>query len=68
MTDEPATDKPVVSFSASNSLYMPKYIWHCEMFGMGGSYILRFTDQKKVPNWFWRKMQYLIVGNKWVKL
>jgi hypothetical protein len=19
------------------------------------------------PNWFWRKMQFLILGNKWVK-
>jgi hypothetical protein len=21
----------------------------------------------KEPNWFWRKMQYLCFGNKWVK-
>lgn len=21
----------------------------------------------KIPNWFWRKMQYLILGIKWVK-
>jgi len=21
----------------------------------------------KEPNWFWRKMQYLILGNRWEK-
>ena len=25
------------------------------------------TPEGKVPNWFWRTMQYLILGNRWVK-
>ena len=40
--------------------------WHCEMFGMKGS-LTWHPQSHQVPNWFWRKMQYLCFGNKWVK-
>jgi hypothetical protein len=40
--------------------------WHCELFGTGPS--LTFHPEKgRAPNWFWRWMQYLCFGNKWVK-
>ena len=40
--------------------------WTCELFGMGNTITVR-PEEGKVPNWFWRKMQYLCFGNKWVK-
>ena len=42
--------------------------WECHLFGGYGSEGLVWTPLKgKVPNWFWRKMQYLLVGNMWIK-
>lgn len=40
--------------------------WECELFGMGRAIVLR-PSKKNAPNWFWRKMQYLCFGNRWVK-
>lgn len=41
--------------------------WECELFGTGRQIIL--TPLKgKVPNLFWRKMQYIFFGNKWNKV
>lgn len=40
--------------------------WKCELFGTGECLVL-IPRKDKVPNWFWRKMQYLILGNKWVR-
>jgi hypothetical protein len=38
--------------------------WECELFG--GSF-MRFRPRLgEHPNWFWRWMQYLAFGNKWV--
>lgn len=39
--------------------------WRCEMFGMGESLVFH-PQNNHVPNWFWRKMQYLFFGNKWI--
>ena len=42
--------------------------WQCLMFGGTGDGGFTWRPLKGgEPNWFWRKMQYLIVGNKWVK-
>lgn len=41
--------------------------WECELFGTGQSLVLR-PSKDKVPNWFWRQMQYICFGNKWKKL
>jgi hypothetical protein len=41
--------------------------WECELFGTSRSMVL-IPEKGKIPNWFWRKMQYLILGNKWVKI
>lgn len=41
--------------------------WKCELFG-GGSEGITWTPLKgKEPNWFWRWMQYLCFGNRWIK-
>ena len=40
--------------------------WECELFGTGRSFILN-PSKGDEPNWFWRKMQYLIFGNKWIR-
>lgn len=45
----------------------PVYTWVCYLFGTGTKTSFKVED-KDVPNWFWRKMQYLILGNKWEKL
>lgn len=42
--------------------------WRCELFGLENAVVLHDITDSKVPNWFWRKMQYLILGNKWVKI
>ena len=41
--------------------------WECRLFGAGKSITLRPIDGE-VPNWFWRKMQYLLLGNEWVRI
>lgn len=43
--------------------------WICYMFGSKDSYGLTWQPEKgKEPCWFWRKMQYIFFGNKWVKV
>jgi hypothetical protein len=41
--------------------------WQCHLFGGNGHGISWRPLKGKEPNWFWRKMQYLCFGNKWVK-
>lgn len=43
--------------------------WQCLLFGgkPGGFYISWRPRKGEEPNWFWRKMQWLIFGNLWVK-
>lgn len=42
--------------------------WECHLFGsIGREGIIWIPPKDGIPNWFWRKMQYLILGNKWVK-
>ena len=41
--------------------------WTCYLFGSNGDGVAWKPADGKVPNWFWRKMQYLFFGNKWVK-
>lgn len=41
--------------------------WSCELFGMGPTGITFIPNEGCEPNWFWRWMQYLILGNKWVR-
>ncbi len=41
--------------------------WECRLFGAGKSITLH-PIAGEVPNWFWRKMQYLLLGNEWVRI
>ncbi len=43
--------------------------WQCYLFGNkpGDLGIVWRPEKGKEPNWFWRKMQYLILGNLWVR-
>lgn len=41
--------------------------WQCHLFGLGGWFVL-CPPEGQVPNWFWRAMQFLILGNRWRKL
>ena len=53
-----------------NVITTPEYSeWQCYLFGnrQGGSGIVWRPHKGKEPNWFWRKMQWLILGNLWVK-
>lgn len=42
--------------------------WECQLFGMGPSGITVRPRKGNVPNRFWRWMQYLCFGNKWVRV
>ena len=55
------TDKP---FSLELSEYSE---WQCHLFGSNGEGISYRPLKGQHPNWFWRKMQYICFGNKWVK-
>ena len=48
----------------------PEYSnWKCYLFGSDSVNGLVWNPQKdEVPNWFWRKMQYIFFGNRWVKI
>jgi len=39
--------------------------WQCHLFGMDNTVLRPLEGQH--PNWFWRKMQFLCFGNRWVK-
>jgi hypothetical protein len=55
--------------NAPYSLTIPeKSEWKCYLFGSqdGGGFVW-YPNKGVEPNWFWRKMQFLILGNKWVK-
>lgn len=41
--------------------------WSCELFGMVSRGVTFRPLKGQEPNWFWRKMQYLILGNIWIK-
>jgi len=42
--------------------------WQCYLFGGDENGFIWTPQENKVPNWFWRKMQYLILGNKWIRI
>lgn len=42
--------------------------WQCQLFGGDGECGMVYTPNKgKEPNIFWRWMQYICFGNKWVR-
>ncbi len=40
--------------------------WYCQLFGMGEGLVFH-PGENAIPNRFWRVMQYLFFGNKWIK-
>ena len=40
--------------------------WHCELFGTGPEGIVLRPTKGREPNFFWRWMQFIFFGNKWV--
>ena len=59
-------DEHAKSFDVSK-LSSPEYSdWECHLFGMHTGIIVH-PIKGNVPNFFWRWMQYLIFGNRWVK-
>lgn len=43
--------------------------WQCELFGITGGHRIVIRPLKGgEPNWFWRKMQYLAFGNRWIRV
>lgn len=41
--------------------------YQCFMFGGGRDGLVYRPRKENTPNWFWRKMQYICFGNRWVK-
>ena len=58
-----------IEYTASSKfLRMPEQSdWKCYLFGSKGEGITWVPSKGNEPNWFWRKMQYLVFGNKWVR-
>ena len=48
-----------------NIEFPPEPTWTCELYGTGKEQVW-YTS--RAPNWFWRLMQRLILGNRWRKL
>ncbi len=40
--------------------------WECHLFGANG--LIFNPKEGDVPNWFWRIMQRLVLGNKWLRV
>ena len=41
--------------------------WECQLFGTGQHGFVYTPIKGHEPNWFWRWMQYICFGNKWVR-
>lgn len=57
------------NINSLNNFLTPDSGWQCYLFGgtPEGSSIFWKPAKGKVPNFFWRWMQYLFFGNRWVK-
>ena len=59
-----------ISMWEDNKLYVgdwPKMSgWECDLFGMKNG-LTYHPQEGHVPNFFWRWMQYIFFGNRWVK-
>ena len=57
-----------IPISSSTITVPERSEWQCEMFGMGPHGMIWHPTKGQEPNWFWRWMQYLAFGNKWVRV
>ena len=69
MTDPEITYSKSDTYASTGTphlIYLPERSdWKCYLFG--GTEIVWNPKKDEVPCWFWRKMQFLCFGNKWVK-
>ena len=64
------TDVNLSSNAFISGFHLPKVSpWKCHMFGStpASQGLCWVPNEGCEPNWFWRKMQWLILGNLWVK-
>ena len=66
VTGEPEITGGFMNFDSFTFTMSEPSEWHCELFGLGNELTWHPQDNH-VPCWFWRKMQYLCFGNKWIK-
>ena len=70
-TDECSSVRKSYQMRGENKLVFveppPMSKWECELFGMGKSGITWTPQEGNVPNLFWRWMQFICFGNRWVK-
>lgn len=65
-TDDIALKPGEIKFSIAPP--MKRGAWRCEMYGMGpNGFIIRPPSDECVPNWFYRQMQRILLGHKWIK-
>lgn len=64
----PEADKTIITDEIGEIKFNPESDpdWKCQLFGMQDGLVLT-PPKGKIPNAFWRLMQYLIIGNKWVR-
>lgn len=63
---KPVYEKYLISDDEASAFVVPERSkWQVHLFGDSG--IIYRPLKGKEPNWFWRKMQFLILGNRWVK-
>jgi len=55
-----------LGYYATNITFPKRSEWYCQLFGSNNDFTYRPLVGKE-PNWFWRKMQYLCFGHRWVK-
>ena len=67
MSEQP---NPYSDYRLITAIRQPEFSeWCCYLFGSkpGSGGIVWRPHKGKEPNWFWREMQWLILGNLWVK-
>ena len=66
---EPGTAPFTVPYNPQHDIGSPGYSdWTCDLFGNYPHCGISYRPLKgKEPNWFWRKMQFLILGHRWIK-
>ena len=66
MLDEKVSQKESENLSFETVSISYPSEWYCELFGLGQGMVLN-PGTVNIPNRFWRVMQYLVLGNKWIK-
>ena len=60
-------DKEYYDYKGSSLEGVDLSDWQCQLFGCGEYGIVYTPSKGKEPNIFWRWMQYICFGNKWVR-